>query len=131
MTITKNAESILEHPYLKEAIEQFQQGNTKDMRHLLSELATHVYLTVASNCAKVYRGEVKNHNIPIVYGYIKDICPPTNLDIRLPIPPPKPKVECKVVKLTPKVKGYKDPKQLEIQFKANKKAPTLAEALVG
>ncbi len=127
MTITKNSDAILEHPFFKAAMKKYCSGDAADIRHILNELATHVYLKTAENCSRAYRLNVKNFNMSVVMTAIKEVHPPENLDTRLPIPKIPP---CKVVMLLPKNKRHYDPHQLKIEFIPTKKPPVRV-ALVG
>lgn len=116
MNITQTIDYILIHPFTIEALNKYHLGDDKDLRFLLSELQIHNWLTVSKNCSNVYR-QNKRLNSPIIFDAIKDIAPPSNLDLRLPFVI---KTEvCKVVPMLPKVKLPKNfiiPNQLEFEF---------------
>jgi hypothetical protein len=80
MTIKQQIRAIMEHPFYREALH-----DSKCMERLLFEVMFEVYGTVSANCSRAYR-MVKRMNTPEIISAIRDIEPPSNLDIRLPIP---------------------------------------------
>jgi hypothetical protein len=58
------------------------------MEKLLFEVMFSTYQTVAGNCSRAYR-QSKRMNSPQIVEAIRDIEPPCNLDVRLPIPAPR------------------------------------------
>ncbi len=132
MTISATVKYLLEHPFLKQAIINYNRGDERDLDYLLNIVHIHTWQTVSKDCVRAFR-QNKGSNDPIIIEAIKGIPRPETLDIRLPIPL---KIEdCKVVILSPKIKhikNYKDPKQLEIEFTTKQKAPKkFLEALMG
>lgn len=118
MDITNQVTSIFEHPYFKQSIRKYNNGDDKDLRHVIRESIIHTYLTVAMNCGRAFKMN-KWANHPEIYAAIKDITPPTNLDLRLPIPPIIEEDKCIVVPLKVKAKTYKFKiiaNQLELPF---------------
>lgn len=131
MTITATVKYLLEHPFFKQAIIAYNRGDDKDIQHVLQELQIHTWLTVAKDCSVAFRHN-KRANDPQIIEAIREVQPPTTLDIRLPIPIKQ--EHCKVITL-PKVrihKSFKIENQLELTFTyKQKKAPKYIEALMG
>jgi len=130
MKIIDQISSILEHPFTKESITKYNNGDDKDLRHLLFEIFTHTWLTVNNNVLKVYR-QNKRLNYPMIIEAIQECPPPENLNLKLPFV--QIAQSCKVVTLVPKIKlpkNYRIPNQLEIEFitkKATKKVALILE----
>lgn len=131
MTIPQQVSSIFEHPFFKQAVVAYMAGNEADLRHLLSEIHIHTYLTVSSDCARAFRLN-KRANDPEILASIKDVAPPSGLDLRLPIPVYQEPI-CRVVPLMvvktnrrfPKINL--SPNQLEFLFPVKTKTPTFLQ----
>lgn len=107
MTIQNQVSTIFEHPFLKQAVRNYVSGNDKDLKHVFSEVFIHTYLTVSQNCGRAFRlNKWATH--PVIYSAIKEVEPPTNLDVRLPIPEPYIEPVCKVVSFS--IKRHVKPK---------------------
>ena len=131
MTISANSDYILEHPFLKQAIANFNRGDIKDLKYLISEIHIHTWLTVSNDCAVAFR-QNKRLNNPEILSAIRDIPPPVKLSLHLPIPLKT--EECKVVALSTKthpIKNHKIANQLEFDFTIKTKRPRSLVALVG
>ncbi len=115
MIIRQTVDYIMEHPYLKDAIESYNKGNEKDLRHILNEIQTHVWLKTALCASRIY-GNNKWCNAGEIRLLLREMPPPENLDFRLPIPLPKD--TCIVVNITKrgKRKEVYNKMQLEINF---------------
>ncbi len=131
MTISQNSGYVLEHPYTKKAARDFLSGDMAAMKFIFDLLQIDMYQETAVLCSKAYKLN-KKENFPIVEAAIRDVAPPSRLNVRLPIPPPM--EPCKVVPLSV-VKKPKVPtrvaiqNQLSISFPvSNKKASLLKEA---
>jgi len=85
MTINQNTKYILAHPQTKEAIEEYNKGNTFALEQLLFEIQFHVFDKTALLCSKVY-GLNKWNNSGVIKDFIRTCEPPTNLSICLTIP---------------------------------------------
>lgn len=88
MNIKKNTEYILQHPFTKKAIEEYIHGNPKMMETLIFEVQFHVFDKTAISCAQVY-GMNKWSNSGVIKELIRNVEPPVNLSISLPIPKKK------------------------------------------
>jgi hypothetical protein len=119
MTISQTSEYVLEHPFTKKAIKEACQGNFKNIKFILDLLQIDTYQEVAGLCAKAFKSK-RGQNNPIIEEAIREVEPPTKLNIRLPIPPP----ECIVVVMKGKIGRYRlriiNPYQLEIDFAQKK-----------
>lgn len=129
MTIQNQVSAIFEHPYFKQGVRNYVSGDKSDLSHLFSEAFIHCYLVVAQNCGREFRlNKWATH--PVTYSAIKDIPPPVNLDLRLPIPLPFEEPVCKVVPLKI-VKRYPKanhtPNQLEFLFPILNKASCILQ----
>lgn len=132
MTIGNQVSAIFEHPFFKQAVKAYSLGNEKDLKFIFQNLMTHTYLTVAQDCGRAFRLN-KWGNHPEIYAAIKDVSPPTSLNLYMPIPPVIVEKECKVVPLKV-IKQHKiikrvyGPNQLELLFPIlNKKASRLLQ----
>lgn len=88
MNIKQNGKYILEHPYTKQAIKEYNEGDSSMLEHLLFEIQFHVFDMTALLCSKSI-GIHKWNNIGAIKSIIRHIEPPTNLSILLNIPPKK------------------------------------------
>lgn len=88
MTIQKNIEYIMEHPFTKYAIEEMNKGNSEPFKQLLFEIHFHVFDKTALSCAQTY-GLNKWNNTVVIKELIRHCEPPKNLSISLPIPKKK------------------------------------------
>jgi len=85
MNIKANTKYILEHPYTKKAIEQYNNGDSTMLEHLIFEVQFHAFDKTALLCSKVY-GLNKWNNTVVIKDIIRNIEPPENLSISLSIP---------------------------------------------
>ncbi|MCW3111393.1 MAG: hypothetical protein JWQ09_5899 [Segetibacter sp.] len=125
MTIATNIENMMQHPYFKDAVQRFADGDQKDLKIFLTDLNTYVYQITSANNAVAYRTN-KNYSPTEIYASIRNMEPPTNLDFRLPIHKIGMVEEydnCKVISIVEKViiikkkvASYFNPTQLSISF---------------
>lgn len=80
MTITAQIAYIKSHPFYAVALR-----DEAAMEKLLFEVMLSTYLTCSANCARAYR-QSRRMNGPQIVEAIRDCEPPSNLDVRLPIP---------------------------------------------
>lgn len=118
MTITQTSDYVLSHPFTKQAVQSYLQGNNKDLKFLFDLLQMDIYQETAKDCAKAFKRN-KSQNYPLIEEAIREVEPPERLNTRLPIPPPKPiciVVPMKVTKpkVKPLVQAIKN--QLELAF---------------
>ena len=88
MNIKKNTEYILQHPFTKRAIEEYIHGDPRMMEQLIFEVQFHVFDKTAICCAQVY-GLNKWNNSGVIKELIRNVEPPNNLSVSLPIPKKK------------------------------------------
>lgn len=88
MNIKKNIEYIMGHPFTKVAIEEYVQGDTGKLETLLFEIHFHVFDKTALLCSKTYGLNKWNASGPIK-EFIRNVEPPENLSISLPVPKKK------------------------------------------
>lgn len=89
MDIKQNSKYILEHPYTKQAVKEYIEGNPDKLEHLLFEIQFHTFDMTALLCSKAV-GVHKWNNIGAIKKIVRHIEPPTNLSILLKIPHKKP-----------------------------------------
>lgn len=115
MTITQNTEYVLAHPFTKRAIKSALSGDFKDLKFIFDVLQIDTYQETAALCTRAFRLN-KKENFPQVEEAIREVPPPTRLNVKLPIPLP----ECIVITMKTKRGGHrmvlKNPFQLEIDF---------------
>lgn len=85
MNIKQNTEYILQHPYTKKAIEEYNNGDSKMLEQLIFEIQFHTFDKTALLCSQVY-GVNKWNNTVVIKDLIRNCAPPTNLSILLTIP---------------------------------------------
>lgn len=112
MTIKAQVEYMMNHPYMPVAMR-----DRDAMEKLLFETIFHTYSVCSANAAKMFRMN-KWLNTPEIYTAIRDIEPPSNLDVRMPIPLPED--ECLVVpmKKLPEI-VYIEPKKIRVKLSPN------------
>jgi hypothetical protein len=85
MNIKQNTKYILEHPYTKKAIDEYNNGDSTMLEHLIFEVQFHAFDKTALLCSKVY-GLNKWNNTVVIKDIIRNVEPPENLSISLSIP---------------------------------------------
>jgi len=121
VTISQNSDYVLAHPFTKRALKSACAGDLKDLKFIFDLLQIDIYQETASLCTKAFRTN-KKENYPQIEEAIREVSPPTRLNVKLPIPP----VECIVVSIKKKAKTanpkifIKNPWQLEIDFAQKK-----------
>lgn len=85
MNIKQNVAYIIEHPYTKKAIEEYNEGSKDMLEQLLFEIHFHVFDKTALLCSQVY-GLNRWNGTVVIKDLIRNISPPTNLSISLSIP---------------------------------------------
>ena len=88
MTISQNSEYAIEHPYTKKAVRDFIAGDITALKRIFDILQIDTYQEVAVLCTKAYKTN-KKENFPVIEEAIRDVAPPSRLNLRLPIPPPQ------------------------------------------
>lgn len=91
MTIHEQIAKIKEHPFYAEALR-----DEAALSRLLFEVMFHTYTVASWNAYRGYRkASAAGLNRPQIIEAIRDCEPPTNLDLRMPIP----QITCVVVEL--------------------------------
>jgi len=85
MNIKANTKYILEHPYTKRAIEEYNNGDSSMIEQLIFEVQFHTFDKTALLCAQIY-GLNKWNNTCVIKDLIRNVEPPNNLSISLSIP---------------------------------------------
>jgi hypothetical protein len=85
MNIKANTKYILEHPYTKRAIEEYNNGDSSMIEQLIFEVQFHTFDKTALLCAQTY-GLNKWNNTCVIKDLIRNVEPPNNLSISLSIP---------------------------------------------
>lgn len=85
MNIKSNTKYILEHPYTKKAIEEYNNGDSSMLEQLIFEIHFHTFDKTALLCSQVY-GMNKWNNTCVIKDLIRNTEPPNNLSISLTIP---------------------------------------------
>lgn len=88
MNIKKNTEYIMEHPFTKAAIAEYNDGNPEMLKQLIFEIHFHVFDKTALLCSQTY-GMNKWNNTCVIKDLIRNVEPPNNLSISLSIPKKK------------------------------------------
>lgn len=83
MTITEQADFILNHRSFKQAIENFQNGHTEDLRYILIILQREAANKTKESQIRCYR-QWKRCNIADIIELLQVRPIPDNMDIRLP-----------------------------------------------
>ena len=85
MNIKANTKYILEHPYTKRAIEEYNNGDSSMIEQLIFEVQFHTFDKTALLRAQTY-GLNKWNNTCVIKDLIRNVEPPNNLSISLSIP---------------------------------------------
>lgn len=92
MTIGKNAEYILEHPFMRKAVLDFAAGDVLAMKQVLVTIQEDMYHRMLGSCVRSYK-RAQGENSPVIVEEIRNTPPPDTLRAALPVP------ECLVVTL--------------------------------
>lgn len=99
MTILQQIKYIKTHPFYASAL-----GSESDLDLLLFEVMFHTYSVCSVNSTRAYRRAVcMKMNAPEILAAVRDVEPPVNLDLRLPIPS-----VCRVVSMKNPAEPVKD-----------------------
>lgn len=85
MTFKETTEYVFRHPFFKEAMRKFLSGDPTDLKDVFTQAQIHVYQTTTRSAAKEY-GRNKWGQHEDIRDKIRDLPPPTTLDLYLPIP---------------------------------------------
>lgn len=82
-TIKQQSKLIIEHPFFKQCLEKAKNGDFSDFERLFLEVQAHCWERVALDASRVY-GHYRRANSCDIKKEIRDMPPPTSLDLRLP-----------------------------------------------
>lgn len=85
MNFKETTEYIFKHPFFKEAILKFKNGDPSDLKEIFTQTQIEVWETTCRNAAKEY-GRNKWGQHQDIREKIRELPPPTTLDLYLPIP---------------------------------------------
>lgn len=116
-TICEQSKLILEHPFFNECLEKAKTNDMSGFDRLFYELSAHIWERCSLQAARTY-GIWHRGNHCLVKKEIRDMPPPTNLDLRLPFVQPKQESRSQVFKISRKpIKvQVNNPNQLLLNF---------------
>lgn len=116
-TVKEQTKLILEHPFFKQSLQQAQVGDMSGFERLFMEISLHTWEKCSLQAARTY-GIWHRGNHMTVKKEIRDMPPPTNLDLRLPFVQPKQESRSQVFKISRKpIKvQVNNPNQLLLNF---------------
>jgi len=85
VNISQTSDYVLQHPFTKRAIRRAISGDSRDLKFIFDLLQIDTYQETAALCTRTFR-KYKNENYPIIEKEIREVSPPTRLNIHLPIP---------------------------------------------
>jgi len=100
-TVKEQTKLILEHPFFKQSLQQAQVGDMSGFERLFMEISLHTWEKCSLAASRCY-GQWHRANHMTVKKEIRDMPPPTNLDLRLPFVQPKQESRSQVFKTTHK-----------------------------
>lgn len=86
-SIREQTSLIFKHPYFKFALEKAAEGDLSPMERLLLEVMCHTWEKCALESSRVY-GRHHRLNHMDIKRELRDMAPPTGLDLKLPVPVP-------------------------------------------
>lgn len=85
MNFKETTDHVFKHPFFKEAMRKFMEGDPKDLKDIFTQAQIHVWDTTTRIAAKQY-GQVKWGQWDDIKTKLRELPPPTTLDLYLPIP---------------------------------------------
>lgn len=98
-TVKEQTKLILEHPFFKQSLQQAQVGDMSGFERLFMEISLHTWEKCSLAASRCY-GQWHRANHMTVKKEIRDMPPPTNLDLRLPFVQPKQESRSQTVKMS-------------------------------
>ena len=83
-TIKQQSKLIIEHPFFKNCLKKAEKGDFTDFERLFVEIQAHCWEKVSLEASRVY-GQYRRANSCDIKKEIREMPPPTTLDLRLPI----------------------------------------------
>jgi hypothetical protein len=116
-TICEQSKLILEHPFFNECLEKANRNDMSGFERLFYEMSAHIWEKCSLQASRTY-GNWHRSNHCLVKKELRDMPPPTNLDLRLPFVQPKPQSRTQVFKTNHKHIRLQvnNPNQLLITF---------------
>jgi len=100
-SIKEQTKLILEHPFFRESLEKANVGDMSGFERLFMEITAHTWEKCSLAASRCY-GQWHRANHCLVKKELRDMPPPTNLDLRLPFVQPKQESRTQVFKLSRK-----------------------------
>ena len=82
-TLKQQAKLIIEHPFFKQSLENAQNGDFSGFERILMESMLHTWERCSLDASRIY-GQFRRANSCDIKKEIRDMPPPTTLDLRLP-----------------------------------------------
>jgi hypothetical protein len=116
-TIVEQGKLIIQHPFFAECLEKANNGDMSGFERLFYEVQSHCWERCSLQSARTY-GIWHRGNHMTVKKELRDMPPPTNLDLRLPFVQPKQESRPQVFKLSRKTirTQVNNPNQLCFNF---------------
>lgn len=115
-TICEQSKLIIKHPFFNECLKKANTGDMSGFERLFLEVSAHIWEKSALSASKTY-GTWHRSNHCLIKNELREMPPPTNLDLRLPFVRPEPKKPTAVLKSIGKaIKKMANPNQLKISF---------------
>jgi len=116
-TIVEQGKLIIQHPFFAECLEKANNGDMSGFERLFYEFGSYCWEVNALNASRVY-GQWHRANHCDTKREIRNMPPPTNLDLRLPFVQPKQESRPQVFKLSRKTirTQVNNPNQLCFNF---------------
>jgi len=96
-TVKEQTKLILEHPFFKQSLQEAQEGDLSGLERVFMEAMLHTWEKNSLAASRTY-GTWHRANHCLVKKELRDMPPPTNLDLRLPFVQPKPQSRTQVFK---------------------------------
>lgn len=118
--IREQGRLILNHPYFADCLEKATNGDFSGFERLFYEIQSHTWEVCSLSSSRCY-GNWHRGNSCDIKRELRNLPPPTTLDLRLPIPPPKEKIQIIIPITKHKARlRWEDPNQLLIPFPESK-----------
>jgi hypothetical protein len=98
-TIKQQSKLIIEHPFFEDCLKKANAGDFSGFERLFLEVQAHIWEKVALDASRVY-GQYRRANSCDIKKEIRDMPPPTTLDLRLPFVKNEPQVTKIKIKIT-------------------------------
>jgi len=82
-TIKQQSKLIIEHPFFEDCLKRANEGDFSGFERLFYELQAHTWERWSLDASRIY-GQFRRANSCDIKKEIRDMPPPTTLDLRLP-----------------------------------------------